>query len=144
MIDGIRRRFVQSADSETWDADQELEPEVEDTPELEEKPETDTAVFMAATQANAHFVPNNSESADYYKTIIKTAIENGGKYGDHQISIPWLRMILAGLESRHIEPEMMWYGVEPEIPTEAPLPEMPSYDRLFPYDADVPAGSDLR
>lgn len=136
MIDGIRRRFAKSVDRDVWDADQELEPELEESSELP----TDTAVLLAATRVTGEFSPSGSDSADYYKRLVKTAIENGGKHGDHQIPLPWLRMILAGFESKHIEPETMWYGMDESSPGDAPLPEIPAYTDLFPPERDVPTG----
>ena len=135
MIDGIRRR-LKSVDRDPWDAEQELEPEAEEASELP----TDTAVLLAATQVTAGFAPNDTNTADYYKNVVRTAIENGGKYGDHRISIPWLRMILAGLEWKRVEPEAMWYGVEASTPSGSSLPEVPPFDDLFPSERDVPTG----
>ena len=75
---------------------------------------------------------NEINAADYYKILVRTAIEHGGRHGDHQISIPWLRMILAGLEFRRIDPEMMWYGFEAGASDGVPPAEIPDYDDLFP------------
>ncbi len=130
MIDAIKRRLTKP-ERDPWDANQELEPEVEDTSELP----TDTAVLLAATRSTSTFSPSDWNLADYYKGIIRTALDNGGKYGDHEISIPWLRMILAGLENRPIEPEMLWYMAGQEDSTGI-TPGIPSYDALFPSDRD--------
>lgn len=128
MIDGIRRRFRRPADQDTWDADLELSPEVEGSNELP----TDTAVLLAATYAKGEYTPNNSSTPDYCKVLIQAAIQNGGRHGDHAIPVPWLRMILAGLESKRIEPEMMWYGFEAGDGGGQPQPDLPSYEDLFP------------
>ena len=136
MIDGLKRRFAKSID-DPWDADQELEPEVEEASELP----TDTAVLLAATQATVPTRSNEIDTTEYYQGLVRTAIENGGKYNGHQIPIPWLRMILAGLESRHVDPEMMWYDADAASLGDAPLPEIPSYEDLFPSERDFPTGS---
>lgn len=137
MIDGIRRRFGRLTENDPWDAEQELEPEVEEASELPVP--TDTDVLLAATQAASGFSPGAGDIKEYYKGIVKTAIENDGKYGEHQIPVPWLRMILTGLESRHIDPDRMWYEADLEGPVD-PLPEIPAYDDLFPADRDPPRG----
>ncbi len=134
MIDGIRRKFGRSIEKDPWDADQELRPEQEESNELP----TDTAVLVAATDTVGRFSPSDVNSQDYYKSVVINAIKNGGKHGDHRIPVPWLRMILAGLEYKHIEPEMMWYCVEAGSPAAEPLPEIPSYDDLFPSERDAP------
>ncbi len=136
MIDGIRRRLGKSAEKDPWDADQELKPELEENTELP----TDTAVLVAATHAVGRFSPSDVNARDHYKSLVITAIQNGGKYGSHRIPVPWLRMILAGLEYKHIEPEMMWYGVEAGASGSELLPEIPSYEDLFPSERDVPGG----
>lgn len=139
MIDGIRRKFARSIDKDPWDAEQELEPEVEVEEGKTTTLATDTAVILAATQISPSSATNDVDSGEYYKNIVKTAIDNGGKYGGHHIPIPWLRMILAGLEWRRVDPEMMWYGFEASGPNEG-LPEIPSYQDLFPSEPDAPAG----
>jgi len=142
MIDGIRRRFGRSIDKNHWNADEEPRPGLEDGTELP----PDTAVLVAATDAAeatgavGEYSPADENTPDYYKSLVATAIENGGKHGDHQISIPWLRMILAGLEYKRIEPDMMWYGVEAASAGEVPLPEIPSYSDLFLTERDVLTG----
>jgi hypothetical protein len=65
-------------------------------------------------------------------------MKNGGRYAGHYIPIPWLRMIMAGLEWRHVDPETMWYGFEADLPDGEPLQEIPSYDDLFPSDRSLP------
>jgi hypothetical protein len=133
MIEGIRRRLGRSINQDPWDADQELVPEVEGNTKLP----TDTAVPVAARQENGEFSPQDEETQDYYKNLVSTAIQNGGWLEGHQIPIPWLRMILAGLEMKHIEPEMMWYGVEVGSAGGEFLSRIPSYHALFPSDPDV-------
>ncbi len=134
MIGGIRRKFGRSIEKDPWDANQDFRPVKEESSELP----TDTAVLVAASDAVGRFSPGDVNSQDYYKSVVIDAIRNGGKHGDHQIPVPWLRMILAGLEYRRIEPEMMWYGAEAENPAGESLPEIPSYEDLFPSERDAP------
>ena len=140
MIDGIRRKFAKSIDRDPWDTEQELEPEVEaEVTEASELP-TDRVVILAATRMGPPSTTNDVDSGEYYKNIVKTAIENGGWYAGHQIPIPWLRMILAGLEWRRIDPESLWYGAEAGLPGAEGLPEIPTYEDLFPSDRNSPTG----
>ena len=127
MIGGIRRRFSGSTDQNAWDPDQELKPELDSSAELP----GDTAVLVAATPGTGRFSPPDENTPDYYKSLVVTAIRNGGWLGDHRIPIPWLRMILAGLELKHIEPEMMWYGVESGPSNGVSVSDMPAYKNLF-------------
>ena len=136
MIDGIRRRFAKSAGKDPWDAEEEFETQVDEASEVP----TETAGLVASTQLAPLVTTNDVDTTDYHKKVVRTAIENGGRYGDHQISIPWLRMILGGLESKPIDPESMWSRTETSNLAEAPLPEIPSYSYLFPSDRDISQG----
>jgi hypothetical protein len=139
MIGGITRRFPKSLTKDPWDADQEFEPESE----LEAEPDSqmDSENLDEFHTAPTFQGTNVLNTSDYYKSIVLTAIANEGKYGEHQMSIPWLRMILAGLEWKRIDPETMWYGAE-ATGLDGPQGEgMPSYDDLFHSDD---AGSRLR
>jgi hypothetical protein len=144
MIDGLRRKLTRSIDKDPWGTEQELEPEVDGQETVEPaEPPTDAAVIAAATRV-APSSTNDVDSGEYYKNILKTAIDNGGKYAGHEIPIPWLRMILAGLEWKHIDPEMMWYGFDAIAPREPPIPEMPAYDALFPSEKDAPSWTGIK
>ncbi|MDE1852405.1 MAG: hypothetical protein KGI38_01525 [Thaumarchaeota archaeon] len=126
MIDGLRRRFSKSVE-DAWNADLDLQPEVEATTELP----TDTTVLLAAQSFAPESRSNDVDMKDYYKSLVQTAIQQGGKYRGRQMSVPWLRMILAGLESKPIPAEMMWQGEEPAEPGESNLPRTPSYEDVF-------------
>ena len=134
MIEGIRRRF-RPVETDPWDADRQLGSEASETTELP----TDAAVLVAATHARGEFSPEGADRPDYYTALVNNAIENGGRLGDHTISVPWLRMILAGLEMRRIEPETMWYDFEAEGNLSNSPVEIPRYEDLFPGERDVPA-----
>jgi len=127
MIDSLRQRLAKSMAKDPWNADQELasEPEVEELTELPTK----KSVMLAAT-VSSHAAPTNDvDSSDYYMGIVRNAIEHGGRYNGHQIPVPWLRMIEAGLEYRRIDPEMMWEGVEADLGGRA---KIPAYNDMFP------------
>jgi hypothetical protein len=81
---------------------------------------------------------NEISSLDYYRGLVRSALENGGEYAGHQIPIPWLRMILAGLESRLTDPTSMWEGMDEQDPSEALASRIPPFDVLFPDRADGP------
>ncbi len=140
MIGGIKRRFVKSIEEDPWEIDQELEPELETDSEEASELQTDATIVPAGTVVAPPAPANDVNSGEYYKSLVRTAIQNGGKYGDHQIPIPWLRMILAGLEWRRVDPDMMWYGIDGSGQAGEPLPEIPAYDDLFPSDRDAPTG----
>ena len=132
MIGAIRRRFADSIEEDAWDTDQEFRPDVGDSSELH----TDAAVLLAASPTDPGYFRGDESLTDYYKGIVRTAIENRGRYGDHRIPVPWLRMILAGLESRDIDPDLLWY--EADVGSAAtPGAEGPSYEELFPSEGEL-------
>jgi hypothetical protein len=133
MIDGIRRKLTSIDDDSLWDANLDLQPEVEST----EIP-TDSSDLLGASRVVGEFSPNANKS-DYYTGLVRAALAQGGRYGDLQISIPWLRNILAGLEWRNIEPEKLWEGVEASG-LSSPSTQIPIYDKLFPSNGDIPSG----
>jgi hypothetical protein len=136
MIGGLVRKFAKSDESDDWSLEQELKPEVKGSPEF---PVTGS-MSPASPWSTASFSPSESNPADYYKGIVKAAIENGGRYAGHYIPTPWLRMILAGLEFRRVEPETLWQGAEGSSPGDAHLSDVSSYYALFPYERELPAG----
>lgn len=131
MIGAIKRKFANSVEGGNWDTDQELRPEAVGSSELQ----TDAAVLLAAAQTAPGYFPGDENLTDYYKGIVRTAIENRGRYGDHWIPVPWLRMILAGLESRYIDPDLLWYEADGEAAVGARA-KGPSYEDLFPSESD--------
>jgi len=126
MMGELRRKLKSIDDESLWDANLDLQPEVEATAELP----TNSADLQSASQETGEFSPN-SYTSDYYAGVVRAAIAQGGRYGDHQISLPWLRKILAGLEWRNIEPETLWEGVDGLGPS-VPNAKIPVYDALFP------------
>ncbi|MDA4125602.1 MAG: hypothetical protein OK452_00150 [Thaumarchaeota archaeon] len=138
MMDGIKRKLKSVDDNSLWDADLNLQPEVEVSPELP----TDSADLLAASRVKGEFSPN-ANITDYYAGVVRAAIAHGGRYGDHQISIPWLRNILAGLEWRNIEPETLWDGVDSSGQSVLNV-EIPIYDELFPSNGVTLRGPNHR
>ena len=128
MIGAIRRRFANSTE-ELWDADQEFKQEEAESVELH----ADAAVILTASQNAPGYFPGDESLGDYYKGIVRTAIENRGRYGDHWIPVPWLRMILAGLEYRHIDPDLLWYEADGGNPANTHAGGQ-SYEDLFPSE----------
>ena len=133
MIYGYSRRLGKTGSEEAWDADEGLEPEMGENP----MHPGDTTVLGGVNQASGRYAPDEPGTYDYYKSLVQTAIENGGRHGYHSISIPWLRMILAGLESKQIDPEMMWFGIEAGETAGEPTPEIPPYEDLFKPSPDA-------
>lgn len=134
MIDGIRRKLTSIDDDGLWDANLDLQPEVEERTELP----TESADLPSASRVRGEFSPNANMS-DYYTDVLRAAIAQGGRYGDHQISLPWLRKILAGLEWRNVEPETLWEGVDGLGPS-VPNAKIPVYDELFPSGTEPSPG----
>ena len=132
MIDGIKRRLGKSIDRDPWDADLALQPGEDE--EVSELP-TDETALVAATRIEAK--SNDLNTLDHYRSLVRTAIANDGRYADHQISVPWLRMILAGLELRHIDPERAWEGFAGAAPGNIPVHTTPKYDDFFPSRRDA-------
>jgi hypothetical protein len=132
MIDGIRRKLKSIDDEALWDANVDLQSEAEETKELP----SDNGVLLAASRLRGEFSPD-ANRADYYTGLVRAAIEHGGRYGGHQISLPWLRTILAGLERRNIEPETAWDGVDATVLGE-PVAQGPPFTGLFPSEGTPP------
>lgn len=133
MIDGIRRKLGRPISSDPWDADLALQ----EAPQ-EREVTIDTSVLLTDKPQMGEFAPDDENTHDFFKTLVATAIENGGRVGGHQISVAWLRMIQAGLEMRPIEPEMMWTGVETDRLSRYHAPGTSSYDDLFPDEKRAP------
>lgn len=127
MIGGFGRE-------DQWDARAALEPAsslVYETPSQEAViPQPRTALEFSSKTWN---------SSEYYRSFVRSAIEQGGKFAGYRISVPWLRRILAGLEGRHIEEDEMWDGIGESGFDEPRLrPDNPSYNKLFPTRNDAP------
>ncbi len=125
MIGGIRRKLTSIDHERLWDANLDLQPEVEERTELP----IDSANQLTAARATAEFSPKTNMS-DYYAGVVRAAITQGGRFGDFQISLPWLRKILAGLEWRSVDPETLWDEVDSSVPS-VPDAQIPVYDELF-------------
>lgn len=128
MIDIIRRKLTQTDTS--WDVNLEFKPEENVVPE-----HLDTATLPK--RPLEEYPLRNPTTRDYYMGLVRSAIVRGGWYGDVQIPIPWLRMTLAGLESKRFDPEMMWNGVEEDELLQPNASEKPSYEKLFPTPKPV-------
>ncbi|MDG6990044.1 MAG: hypothetical protein JRM99_01335 [Nitrososphaerota archaeon] len=125
MMDSIRRRLSKSPGGDPWSTDLAFEPEAPEESELQ----LDRSVLITTSRARGGPSPNEANLRDYYKGLVLAAIDQGGNFRGQQISIPWLRMTLAGLEMRPIPSELMWEGEPEDFPA-----EMPGYEKLFPED----------
>ncbi|MDG6903107.1 MAG: hypothetical protein JRM80_14270 [Nitrososphaerota archaeon] len=123
MIETIRRRLSRTPAEDPWATDLTLKPEITEVSELR----FDDADLTGAGHSQPQPSSNDVDLKGYYKGVILTAIEHGGTYQGQQISIPWLRMTLAGLEKRPMPPELMW-GEGPE----GPAADMPGFEEFFP------------
>lgn len=128
MIGGLRRML--SGDVEyVWSTDQELKPEISGSPEFHDG----AAVLLTMPKPTGVGGTNDVSMKEYYKAVLGIAIENGGWYQGQTMSVAWLRMTLAGLESRPFPPEAMW-GEERGPVTDEPGRALPSYADLFPEE----------
>jgi hypothetical protein len=135
MIDGLKRIVRSPAGGgDPWDADRELEPEAEVDFEIP----GENTVLVSQAQAFHRYDPTDSSAVEYQRNLVLAAIEQGGKFNDHQIPIPWLRTILAGLEGRDVEPDEVWKDPGTPEPLEPPRgPEPPSFYEFFPVEREA-------
>jgi hypothetical protein len=132
MMEGIRRFGRGSMrGGDRWDIDQELEPESEADFEFP----GEKKVLVSQAKLLPRFTSSHSSGVEYQRNLVLTALDQGGKFGSHRISLPWLRMILAGLEGRNISPEAVWEGVEMPDPVQ-PRGQSTSYYDLFPVEGE--------
>jgi hypothetical protein len=127
MIDELLRKLAKSGDTYDWPLEEALRPTKDDSSELPTE-----SRLLSPSWPNAIFSPGGPNSPDYYKRMVQAAIENGGECAGHYIPVPWLKMILAGLEFRRIEPEALWEGVEARGPADAGF-----YYALFPSESEA-------
>ncbi len=126
MIGGLRRRLSRDV-GYSWSTDQELKPEVAGGLEIHDG----GAPLLPAPEPIAGGETNDVSMKDYYKGVVATAIERGGSCRGQMMSVNWLRMILAGLESRPYPPDALW-EVEQTAVTAGPGDAVPPYADLFP------------
>ncbi len=114
MMGKLKRMMAWSdGDAAAWGLDQQLQVMEEDPTEEETE---ETSLEEPETQPEGLTGWSPGSNRDHYADLVRSSIENGGKYGDQHIHIGWLRMILARLEGRDIEPDAQWEGFEPSLP----------------------------
>lgn len=123
MMESILRRFSREIPKDQWATGYTFEPDESEASEL-----PGSSTLLLTTRAQDYHASNDMDMRDYYKGLISSAISQGGDCQGQKISIPWLRMTLAGLEMRPIPPEAMWEETVDEVTA------MPGYDRLFPAE----------
>jgi hypothetical protein len=119
---GIFRRVFRNPDDEEpqWTPERELH----ETEKIEEGADQQT-------EHRGYFVPYDIGAVQRQVEMIRAAIGQGGKFGDHEIPVPWLRMMLAGLEGRAIDQDTMWEGIASPLRNDL-VEESPTYRELFP------------
>jgi hypothetical protein len=134
MMESIKRAVLSPiGDKDLWDAESQLEPEAE--ADFEFDGEDTTLVTPTVTSVYTH---NSTSGVEYQASLVRAAIEQGGRFHDHQIPLPWLRRILAGLEGREVGPEEVWREDDPTAPAPPPAgPQPPSFHELFPAERDA-------
>jgi len=90
-----------------WRMEPETEEEIAPAPAGEMHP--------PQTEPDHQYTSENSKSdREYYMSLVSTSIAKGGRFGGYEISVWWLRTILAGLEGKESYLEAMWKGSEYE------------------------------
>ena len=80
--------------ADSWDMNRRLD--VGDVDKAESRETIDSSPPIPSTQLEAETQGRGS----YYESLVRAAIEGGGRYCGYEISIPWLEATLAGLEGR--------------------------------------------
>ena len=122
MIGRIRRAFRSTDEDPSWTGPGELRVPVA-TVSGEQSGESQPTGGV--------FVPYDTDEIQRQTELVRAAMAQGGRFGDREIPIPWLRRILAGLEGRPIDEEAMWEGIA-SPPRRDPIEESPTYQQLFP------------
>ncbi len=116
----------QEREEESWD----LEPGVGYDPTLQVQ---DSPTFLQEEPPTAGtFDPE--AGPDYQTTLVRASIEGGGKSGRYVIPVWWLRAILADLEGRRSEAELIWGRSEQAgeaFEDRSTMDGDPLYDSLF-------------
>jgi hypothetical protein len=106
MIGKIRKMLAQPVQAEKdWSLDEPLDLPREAETDLSEDREDRLPSVGPAIQSPIESIKGD---ASYYTDFVQSAIESGGRFGDHSISIRWLRMILAGLQGIELGPADAW------------------------------------
>ena len=124
MISGIKRMFGGSEEEgHTFEKRVHREPVAVEPPsgQMEDLP---------STERRGYFVPYDADVVQRQLDMVRAAIAQGGRFGDHEIPVPWLRMMLAGLEGRSIDQDAAWEGIAAP-PRKDPVEESPTYQELF-------------
>lgn len=124
---GIFKRAFRGTDEEepSWDVEEELpEPKPVET-------HRDQVGELPSTGRRGVFVPYDTDVVQRQVELIRAALAQGGRFGDHEIPVPWLRMMLAGLEGRPTDQDAIWEGIA-SPPRKEPVEESPTYQELFP------------
>jgi hypothetical protein len=121
LISVIKRVF-RSSDEKDHSFEKGMLPEPAAVNRMEDSP---------AAERWGYFAPYDTDVVQQQAELIRAAIAHGGRFGDREIPIPWLRRILAGLEGSHIDEEAMWEGIA-SPPRKDPVEESAAYQALFP------------
>ena len=125
---GAIKRVLRGSDEENASRGIDIQPQPAPVmgvaPAEEESPEVPDEVHGGV------YVPDGENEVERQAQVVRAAMEQGGRFGDREIPIPWLRRILAGLEGRHIDEEAMWEGIA-SPPRKDPVEESAAYQEFF-------------
>ncbi|MDG6989350.1 MAG: hypothetical protein JRN21_08545 [Nitrososphaerota archaeon] len=126
MIEGLKKRFGIPDVETDWAVDQEFESE--ETTELP----SDSTVLFATGFPKSYPDSNDVDLREYYRGVMRAAIQHEGRYQGQQMPFHWLVMTLAGLEMKPISPEALW---EQSGMASSPIfSDVSLYEELFPSD----------
>ena len=124
MLEEFRRVVGGTEDgSSRWDINLGLD--TEDT----EEPATEENTPENLDEGNNVYDPTSE--TDYYTSLVRASIAAGGKHAGQEISVNWLRMILAGLEGRDASIDQMLWDPRYERPEPDDLAPAP-FAEVFP------------
>jgi hypothetical protein len=126
LIEGLKKRFGIPGVETDWAVDQELESEG-----AAELP-SDSTVLLATRFPKSHPVSNDVDLREYYRGVMRAAIQHEGRYQGQQMPFHWLVMTLAGLEMRPISLEALWE--RGGMASSSIFSDVSLYEELFPSD----------
>jgi len=126
---GAIKRVLKGSDEENASGLTDFRPQP--YPAVRAVPEKEEAPVHPDEAQGGVYVPEGESEVERQAEVVRAAMKQGGRFGDREIPIPWLRRILAGLEGRRIDEEAMWEGIA-SPPRKDPAEESAAYQEFFP------------
>ena len=126
---GTIKRVLRGSDEEN--APKQIESQLLPDAVMRAVPAKEETVEQPSEAQGGVYVPGDESEVERQAEVVRAAMKQGGRFGDREIPLPWLRRILAGLEGRHIDEDAMWEGIA-SPPRKDPVEESAAYQELFP------------